>query len=436
VLITLKRWVRSIIFPGNISVCSIIITCNTSFAYLLLKRFLLRESNIDILFDIFFYFSTFKQINDNNKMYHVSSIYNKYNKRVKLRHEADRVFIEPLAETPQEGFWYYDLDNPEGGEDDPFYDERILFDEGDPSEWEPFNPKVQPKNEIETYKAGLIVDKVTNIKRLKDPARWCILPIGDTVEVEVPLTKLGQYDYWPAVTQELGHVAWLSVTIHGDKEIYEERLPDIETKQVLTKWSKPTGRYGTQPRLFWDSEYKADIEVPHTVFCTEKWIIDKVWYRNSKDPNRTYWRGWPKIEIVHHTAIAHTERDNIGCSIFRRVQPPSWTFWSPAPEESREDKEWNGLENRLFWIYQSLYTIWAGEADHPRWENYRERVYWCGPKRQHNVDEYFQHVHPCRSAKCWIIEEVPSNLPREESLEQVLADLEEPEVQEEEEEEE
>jgi hypothetical protein len=341
------------------------------------------------------------------------------NKRIKLRHEQDRVYVEPTYLTPQEGFEYYDLNDPYG--DGPFYDEGILFDEGDPSEWEPFNPRVEPRNELETYKAGLIIDKVHNIKRLKEPARWCILPYEDTVAVEVPLTKQGQYDYWPEVTQELGHVAWLAVTLHVDKEIYEEKQVDIKTKQVLVKWSERTARYKRQPRLYWDSEYTADIEVPRTVFCTERWLIDKL----------KYWRGYPKIEIVHHTAIAHTERDNIGCSIFRRHQPPGWTYWNPTPKEQRVEKEWNGLEGRNQWIYQSLFTIWAGEADHPVYENCRERVYWCGPKRQHDINEYFEYVHPCKGTTCYVIEVKPTDLPREETLEQVLAHFAEPdEVQE------
>ena len=63
-----------------------------------------------------------------------------------------------------------------------------------------------PGDELEKYKAGLIVDKVHNVKCLAEPKRWCVLPETETVTVEVPLTY-HDWQYEKEVVQELGHVA-------------------------------------------------------------------------------------------------------------------------------------------------------------------------------------------------------------------------------------
>ena len=68
---------------------------------------------------------------------------------------------------------------------------------------------------LEVYKAGLIVDRVHGVKRLKEPDRWCVLPESETVTVEVPLTEYQDFgEYGKEVVQELGHVAWHKAYFH------------------------------------------------------------------------------------------------------------------------------------------------------------------------------------------------------------------------------
>jgi hypothetical protein len=186
-------------------------------------------------------------------------------------------------------------------------------------EEEYFNPKKKPRGALETYKAGLIVDKVQGIKRLKDPKRWCVLPASETVTVEVPLTKFKYNEYEKEVVQELGHVAWYKARFEVDKWVYDESYEDISVRQVLQKVDERLPSWRPLTR-YWDIEYIGAIEVPGTVFCTERGLIK----------NLRYWKGEDKPEVVHKRDVAHTEGDKIGCSIFRRHQPPGWSSWTPS----------------------------------------------------------------------------------------------------------
>jgi hypothetical protein len=164
------------------------------------------------------------------------------NKRIKLRHNEDKAYIQPKYTVPKEGH-IKNKHSPEGG---------IVFYK--PSETEYFNPKKKPRDNLETYKAGLVVDKVYGIKRLKDPKRWCVLPESETVTIEVPLTKFEYNEYEKEVVQELGHVAWYKACFHVDKWVYEESQEDISVRQVLQKVEKRLPRWRT-PTRYWDVEY-------------------------------------------------------------------------------------------------------------------------------------------------------------------------------------
>ena len=159
---------------------------------------------------------------------------------------------------------------------------------------------------LELYKAGLIVDKVYGIKRLDKPKRWCVLQEDEIVMIEVPLTEYKDSAYGKEVVQELGHVAWLKAYFYVDNRLYEKSIADVVIIQVLRKVSA-----NTPPRLrpwhfYWNSEYIGAIEVPGTVFCTERDLIKKLKYKLGDKP-----------EVVHQKDISHTRRDNTGCLIFR-----------------------------------------------------------------------------------------------------------------------
>jgi acetoacetate decarboxylase len=72
-----------------------------------------------------------------------------------------------------------------------------------------------------------------------------------------------------------------------------------------------------------------------------------------------------------------------------------------------------------------LYTIWAGEAAVPDSE-YRERVYYAGPEKHFNRDEYFNEVYNCYAEpSCQVIpdeeevEEEPLEVNTEDEDEEV-----------------
>ena len=88
---------------------------------------------------------------------------------------------------------------------------------------------------LEVYKAGLVVDRVHGVKRLKEPDRWCVLPESETVTVGVPLTEYKDCEYGKEVVQELGHVAWHKAYFHVDNRVYEETQVDVGIRHVLHK---------------------------------------------------------------------------------------------------------------------------------------------------------------------------------------------------------
>ena len=253
-----------------------------------------------------------------------------------------------------------------------------------PKEEEYFNPKKRTLlyDPLEVYKAGLVTDRVHNVKRLKEPLRWCVLPKSETVTVEVPLTEWKHTSYKKEVVQELGHVAWHKAYYHVDNRIFEESTTNITVKQVVKKLNdKSLPRWKPRNRA-WDEEFFGAVEVPGTVFCTEQKLIKQLKYVRGEKP-----------EVVHQTEIAHTVGDNIGCSIFRRNQPPVWQRFVQTEEDQVADTIWNNQTDRKQWIYSSLYNIWTGEESVPD-RDWRERVYWTGPARHFDRNKYLQCHYP------------------------------------------
>ena len=303
-----------------------------------------------------------------------SNHYHSVAKRIKTKHEQDKAYLHKWQTVPKQGYTI-DKDTAEKEKGIVFYV---------PEEEEYFHPdnKKLLNDPFKIYKAGLIVDRVYNIKRLKEPDRWCVFPKSETVVVEVPLTKQDDYGYRNQAIQEIGHVAWHKATFYVDKESFQEKFEDVEVKQVLSKvYSKGLPRWKKKTR-YWDDDFVGYIEVPGTIFCTEQALIKKIKYFQNQ--------GYTP-EVVHTRDISHTVRDTIGCSILRRHQPPAWTYNRPynSTENEERNKIWNGLENRNQWVFQSLYTIWAGEEAVPD-NDHRERVFWTGPTRFHNCDDYFK----------------------------------------------
>lgn len=271
-----------------------------------------------------------------------------------------------------------------------------------PKEEEKFNPKDRRHlyDPLAVYKAGLLLDRVRGVERLTAPDRWCVLPKSETVTVEIPLTKYEHDEYKKEVVQELGHVAWHKAYFHVDKEEYEETQVKVDIKQVVRKVnSKSLPRWKPKNR-YWDEDFIGGIEVPGTIFCTEGILIKKL----------KYWSG-EKPDIVHQKDVSHTAVDTIGCSVLRRHQAPRWSYY-PTVEEEAKTLDWNGLVDRNQWVYQSLYNIWTGEESVPGQE-WRERVYWTGPARTHNRNEYFQCHYP---PYCHVVEEVEEDAESEDDV--------------------
>ena len=250
---------------------------------------------------------------------------NSYNitKRTKLRHEQDKAYLPKQQTVPKQGYTI-DRNTAEKEKDIVFYV---------PEEEEYFNPGDRRllKDPLEVYKAGLIVDRVHNIKRLKEPERWVTLPESETVVFEVPLTKYEDYYYKDEVIQEIGHVAWHKAYFYVDKESFPEKSEDVYVLQVLSKVEKKGLPRWKSKNRYWDEDFIGYIKVPGTIFCTEQALIKKIKYFRQQ--------GYTP-EIVHTRDVSHTERDTIGCSIFRRHQPPNWTYNRASNEES--NKSWNG----------------------------------------------------------------------------------------------
>lgn len=310
-------------------------------------------------------------------------------KRIKRKHQEDKVYFPKRFTVPKEG---YNIDKETSDKE-----HGIVFYV--PKEENLFNPYCRTllDNQSERDKAARIIDRVHGVKLLKEPDRWCVFPESETVAIEIPLTRYENDRYEDLIVQEIGHVSWYKAVFHVDKEVYEESLSEVNIKQVIQKvevnslprWKKPT--------RYWDQDFKGVIEVPGTIFCSEQALIKKVkkYFKNQ---------GYTP-EIVHTKDVSRTVRDKIGCSVFRRFQPPRWSY-IPREEGEAEEKFWNGLECRNQWVYQSLYTIWTGEAAVPDSE-YRERVYYSGPERHFNRDEYFNEVFNCyEEPYCQVIADV------------------------------
>ena len=165
--------------------------------------------------------------------------------------------------------------------------------------------------------------------------------------------------------------------------MYEESQADVGIRQVLHKveakrlprWKPNNGR--NRP---WDVEFIGAIEIPDTVFCTEKEVIKKLKFKCGDNP-----------EVVHQKDVSDTTRGT-GCSVFRRNQSPGWTYFR-QPAKEQNDKIWNGLEDRNQWEFSSLYSIWAGEVRVYGVE-WRERVYWTGPAQYYQRNEYVECHYP------------------------------------------
>ena len=104
-------------------------------------------------------------------------------------------------------------------------------------------------------------------------------------------------------------MSWYKAYYHIDKKVNVEDTHTIVVNQVLSKVeTKSLPRW--RPRIrYWDVEFVGSIEIPGTIFCTEKELIKK----------RKFIRG-DKPEVVHSRDVAHTNRDRTGCSILRRHQ--------------------------------------------------------------------------------------------------------------------
>ena len=298
------------------------------------------------------------------------------NKRIKLRHTEDKTFFPKKYAVPQEG---YDIDQETSEKE-----KGIVFYV--PKEEEYFDPADLRLlyDPLEVYKAGLILDRVHGVKRLKAPDRWCVLPKSETVTVEVPLTEYKDYgEYGEEVVQELGHVAWYKAYFHVDHRVYDETQVDVGIRQVLHKVEVkrlPRWKTNTVRNRPWNVESIGEIEIPGTVFCTEHKVIKKLKFVKGDKP-----------EVVHQTDVSHTTRGT-GCSVFRRSQPPTCVY----PAEQPTDKIWNGLQNRNQWVFSSLFNIWTGEESVS--DNYgnqwKERVYWTGPAQYYQRNEYLQCHYP------------------------------------------
>ena len=332
-------------------------------------------------------------------------------KRIKRKHLEDKVYFPKRFKVPKEGYEYTvsELETPQEGivflvpEEEEYFtplSQEIYFSlEEEEEEYELLPDQVLKllENPVELHKAADIIDRVHGVKPLKNPDRWCVFPESETVEIEIPLTKYVNERYEELVIQEIGHVSWYKAVFHVDKRVYEESLTGVHIKQVIRKVETRGLPRWKAPARHWDQDFKGIIEVPGTIFCSEQALIKKV--------HKYFRRQGYTPEIVHTKDISRTDRDNIGCSVLRRHQPPHWSY-TPIPRGEEEEKAWNGLECRNQWVFQSLYTIWAGEAAVPDSE-YRERVYYAGPEKHFNRDEYFNEVYNCYAEpSCQVIPDV------------------------------
>ena len=209
-----------------------------------------------------------------NKINHLNRVHPPYAKRRKTKDTEDKYYLDPIYITPKEGY--------------PSKDTSIIFEE--PEEQEYFSPFTQVSDPVEQYKIGLKVDKLAGVKRLKDPNRWCVLPLAETTRFEVPLTPdrtIPWVDY--EVVQELGHVAWFKAVYHVDQQTYKPQTVTVEVVQVLKKIRTspfsdvpivlPTWKKQNTP---WNLIHFNKIEIPSTVYCFDKEVLLKLKYCRDK----------------------------------------------------------------------------------------------------------------------------------------------------------
>jgi hypothetical protein len=137
-----------------------------------------------------------------------------------------------VAHTDGEGYlldsWF-----PETTEGRPIKKESDVQDSiiyHDYEETEPFNPYFISPDPLEQYKYGLQVDKLSGVKRLKEPKRWCVLPVSETTVQEVPLTFEDEEEY--NIVQIQGHVAFSKATYYVDKQVYPTKIATVHQETV------------------------------------------------------------------------------------------------------------------------------------------------------------------------------------------------------------
>jgi hypothetical protein len=251
-------------------------------------------------------------------------------KRRKLNSTEDKYYIEPLFQVPQEGHPVEEAGLPV---------DSFVFHTYKETEY--FHPYVRVKNQLERYKRGLLVDKLSGVKRLKDPKRWCVLPLAETTVVEVPLVVQEQKHSYK-VTQELGHVAWYKAVFYVDPFSYESEKVEVEVEQVLEICRKPSAVPYWKPnrRLPWNAKEFDVVEIPPIVFCTEKEVLKKFKFLRGPEPS-----------IVHKKRIALNSLYNKWAS---EKNKNGRAFWETGPDFNSE---------KFFQCYCSPYC--DGVAENP-----------------------------------------------------------------------
>jgi hypothetical protein len=261
-------------------------------------------------------------------------------KRRKLNSTEDKYYLEPLFQVPQEGFPVEEAGLPV---------DSFVFHELEEQEY--FNPlrlveyededSVTEADPLEVYKSGLLVDKLSGVKRLTDPKRWCVLPLVETTVVEVPLVVQEQKHSYK-VTQELGHVAWYKAVYYVDRFLYESQEVEVQVDQVFKKFRKPSAVPYWKPnrRLPWNAKEFDKVEIPPTVFCTDKEVLKKFKFLRGPEPS-----------IVHQKRVALNSLYNIWAGDKNKNGRP---FWKTGPDFNSE---------KFFQCYCSPYC--DGVAENP-----------------------------------------------------------------------
>lgn len=104
----------------------------------------------------------------------------------------------------------------------------------DYEEEERFNPYFISPEPLVQYKYGLQVDKLSGVKRLKDPKRWCVLPVSESTVYEVPLVDDEDES---TLIQVEGHVVFSKATYYVDKQVYRTKIVTVNTAEVYKSFS-------------------------------------------------------------------------------------------------------------------------------------------------------------------------------------------------------